>query len=56
VDVRNAAVEFERHRAHLIGVAYWMLGTLTDAEDAVQETYLRFARWRPAHCGTCAHG
>jgi RNA polymerase sigma-70 factor (ECF subfamily) len=40
----TSAAEFERHRAHLTGVAYRMLGTLTDAEDAVQETYLRFAR------------
>jgi len=44
VDTREAATEFERHRAHLTGVAYRMLGTLVDAEDAVQETYLRFAR------------
>ncbi len=40
----TAAAEFERHRTHLTGVAYRMLGTLADAEDAVQETYLRFAR------------
>jgi RNA polymerase sigma-70 factor (ECF subfamily) len=40
----RAAAEFERHRRHLIGVAYRMLGTLADAEDAVQETYLRFTR------------
>ncbi|MFN2561924.1 MAG: sigma-70 family RNA polymerase sigma factor [Jatrophihabitans sp.] len=38
------AEEFERHRAHLIGVAYRMLGTVADAEDAVQEAYLRFDR------------
>lgn len=30
------------HRQHLTGVAYRMLGTTADAEDAVQET---FARW-----------
>jgi RNA polymerase sigma-70 factor (ECF subfamily) len=42
-NVRTAA-EFERHRSHLIGVAYRMLGTMDDAEDAVQETYLRYAR------------
>ncbi|HZM74500.1 MAG TPA: sigma factor [Candidatus Limnocylindrales bacterium] len=44
MDSERAAAEFEQHRAHLTGVAYRMLGTLADAEDAVQETYLRFAR------------
>jgi RNA polymerase sigma-70 factor (ECF subfamily) len=43
-DADRAAEEFERHRHHLIGVAYRILGTLADAEDAVQETYLRFTR------------
>lgn len=40
----TSAAEFERHRDHLTGVAYRMLGTLQDAEDAVQETYLRYLR------------
>lgn len=35
------AREFERHRAHLIGVGYRITGSLTDSEDAVQEAWLR---------------
>ncbi|MEM9652611.1 MAG: RNA polymerase sigma-70 factor [Actinomycetota bacterium] len=38
-----AAVEFEEHRHHLFGVAYRMLGSVAEAEDAVQETWLRWA-------------
>jgi len=33
---------FERHRARLFGVAYRMLGTVADAEDVLQETYVRW--------------
>jgi RNA polymerase sigma factor (sigma-70 family) len=35
---------FEEHRAHLRGVAYRMLGSLSDADDAVQETWQRVSR------------
>jgi len=38
------AERFEAHRAHLRGVAYRMLGDLTEADDAVQETWLRLSR------------
>jgi RNA polymerase sigma-70 factor, ECF subfamily len=35
---------FEAHRQRLIGLGYRMLGTVTGAEDAVQEAYLRWHR------------
>jgi RNA polymerase sigma-70 factor (ECF subfamily) len=35
---------FERHRPHLRAVALRMLGSAAEADDAVQETWLRFSR------------
>ncbi|MEV6136002.1 sigma-70 family RNA polymerase sigma factor [Nocardia sp. NPDC051990] len=34
---------FESHRAHLLSVAYRLTGSASDAEDAVQESWLRLA-------------
>ncbi len=38
------AADFEAQRAHLRSVAYRMLGSLNEAEDAVQEAWLRLSR------------
>ncbi len=38
------ADQFEEHRAHLRTMAYRMLGSASEAEDAVQETWIRLSR------------
>src|SRR5262245_29660410 len=38
------ADRFEEHRVHLHSVAYRMLGSLSEADDAVQDTWLRLSR------------
>ena len=38
----SALAVFERHRPRLFGIAYRMLGTVQDAEDVVQESWLRW--------------
>jgi RNA polymerase sigma-70 factor (ECF subfamily) len=38
------AERFEEHRSHLRAVAYRMLGSLSEADDAVQESWLRLSR------------
>ena len=40
----NRLMEFEQHRPLLFSIAYRMLGQAMDAEDVVQETFLRWQR------------
>jgi RNA polymerase sigma-70 factor (ECF subfamily) len=45
MDDQDALAErFEANRAHLRGVAFRMLGSLTEADDAVQEAWIRLNR------------
>jgi RNA polymerase sigma-70 factor (ECF subfamily) len=52
---KNALAErFEEHRSHLRAVAYRMLGSLSEADDAVQGAWLRLSRadaWRIDNLG-----
>src|SRR5262245_31928495 len=43
-DRDSLAERFEEHRTHLRAVGYRMLGTLSEADDAVQEAWLRLSR------------
>lgn len=38
------AEQFEAHRSHVRAVAYRMLGSVSEAEDAVQEAWIRLSR------------
>jgi RNA polymerase sigma-70 factor, ECF subfamily len=40
----DGAATFEEHRRHLTGLAYRMLGSVAEAEDVVQDAYLRWHR------------
>jgi RNA polymerase sigma factor (sigma-70 family) len=52
VDDRDWLAErFQAHRAHLRAVAYRMLGSASEADDAVQEAWLRLDRADPAAIG-----
>jgi RNA polymerase sigma-70 factor (ECF subfamily) len=46
MSVAPATAEFERERPHLISVAYRMLGSRAEAEDVVQDAWLRYDRAR----------
>ena len=43
-DLKGLVEAFEQTRGHLRGVAYRMLGSLSEADDAVQEAWLRLNR------------
>ena len=46
--VNTSGAMFEAERPRLQGLAYRMLGSLADAEDAVQEAWIRWSRIDPA--------
>ena len=43
-DTELLAAAFEEHRPHLRAVAYRLLGSMPDADDAVQDAWLRLSR------------
>jgi DNA-directed RNA polymerase specialized sigma24 family protein len=46
-DLAYSTRVFGEHRDLLVGVAYRVLGSVTDAEDAVQEAWLRWSKVDP---------
>jgi len=57
VDTNDWLAEwFEEQRAHLRAVAYLMLGSLSEADDAVQEAWLRLGRSDTSGVGNSLDG
>src|SRR5215211_4134821 len=48
LDGRDSARVFDEHRGLLNSVAYRILGSVTDAEDTVQEAWLRWSGVNPS--------
>lgn len=55
-DRDHLARRFEENRTHLRSVAYCMLGSLHEADDAVQEVWLRLRRSDDRRSRTSAGG
>ncbi|WP_232535338.1 RNA polymerase sigma factor SigJ [Nocardia terpenica] len=51
LDRVELAREFEEHRPYLRRLAYSTLGSLSDADDVVQEAWLRLQRWHENRSG-----
>src|ERR1044071_9570261 len=56
VTTMDLAQKFEENRGHLRAVAYRMLGSLPEAEDAVQEAWLRLRRSDASETDTLGGG
>src|ERR1700760_3060064 len=55
-DEKILAARFETERPHLRNVAYRMLGSLPEAEDAVQEAWIRLSRSDTSAVGNLGGG
>lgn len=53
-DIEWLSGQFEANRSRLRGLAYRMLGSLAEADDAVQECWLRLGRMAPGEVGNLA--
>ena len=49
LELDPAAAHFEEHRGYLFAIAYRLLGTASDAEDIVQDAYLRWRQSTDEH-------